>query len=236
MEKSHSALVEPSAAQGQPAARPGSGDAATKPGSAQQQQQAAGDPLSPRGGAGKAAPAPAPAAAVPSLPGEVTEPLLPMSSEDCTPVPSVELAPALTAEEAERRKRRRDRWEREAEAKQRWELQRRLVDISTDVEFLAREVSLGMAAGLGRAGRGQTGGIRKSRARVCDAATCPLPRLQVERVRNEMDVPLPSLSELNEAERTQVCVGGGWRAHTSCGLAWRAHPGRAAVPSAPLPR
>ncbi len=44
-------------------------------------------------------------------------------------------------EEAERRKRRREAWEREQEGRRRWDLHRRLADISTDIEALTREVS-----------------------------------------------------------------------------------------------
>lgn len=91
------------------------------------------------------------------------EPLLPGSSEeDDAPAPA---APALTAEEAARRKRRREQWEAEQEGARRWDLARRLAAISTDVEFLAREV---------------------------------------ERVRAELEVPLPQLSELPDAERLQL--------------------------------
>ncbi|KAL4436667.1 hypothetical protein ABPG75_003806 [Micractinium tetrahymenae] len=91
------------------------------------------------------------------------EALLPGSSEDeDAPAPA---APALTAEEATRRKRRREEWEAEQEGSRRWDLARRLAAISTDVEFLAREV---------------------------------------ERVRAELEVPLPQLSELPEAERLQL--------------------------------
>lgn len=41
----------------------------------------------------------------------------------------------------ERRKRRRDQWERDQADKRRWDLQRRIVDISTDVELLTREAA-----------------------------------------------------------------------------------------------
>lgn len=44
------------------------------------------------------------------------------------------------AEDEARRSGRRDKQQREQEAAQRWELQRRLADISADVEWLAREV------------------------------------------------------------------------------------------------
>lgn len=91
------------------------------------------------------------------------ETLLPGSSEEeDAPAPA---APAPTAEEAARRKRRREQWEAEQEGSRRWDLARRLAAISTDVEFLAREV---------------------------------------ERVRAELEVPLPQLSELPEAERLQL--------------------------------
>ena len=46
----------------------------------------------------------------------------------------------MSAEETEKRKRRRQQWEQDQQAKQRWELQRRLADISTDAELLGREV------------------------------------------------------------------------------------------------
>lgn len=48
--------------------------------------------------------------------------------------------PPMSAEEQERRKRRRKAWEQEQEGKRRWELQRRIIDIGTDVELLTREV------------------------------------------------------------------------------------------------
>jgi hypothetical protein len=117
----------------------------------QQQQQTAGEPL------------PMASAVDGAAPSLQTEALLPGSSDEGSPKAGDK--PALPAEEAKRRRQRRERWEKDAEAKQRWELQRRLVDISTDVEFLAREV---------------------------------------ERMRSEMDVPLPPLSELSDAERTLV--------------------------------
>lgn len=47
---------------------------------------------------------------------------------------------SASAEEAARRQKRREAWEREQEGQRRWDLQCRLADISTDVEFLAREV------------------------------------------------------------------------------------------------
>lgn len=113
---------------------------------------AASEPLSPAGEGAADAPFP-------------TGALLP-SSEETTPAPSGDqLGPAMSSEEAEQRKRRRERWEAEVEAGQRWDLHRRLADISTDVEWLAREV---------------------------------------ERVRSELEVPLPPISELPEAERVQV--------------------------------
>lgn len=66
------------------------------------------------------------------------ETLLPGSSEEeDAPAP---VAPAPTTEEAARRKRRREQWEAEQEGARRWDLTRRLAAISTDVEFLAREV------------------------------------------------------------------------------------------------
>ncbi|KAI3426052.1 hypothetical protein D9Q98_008020 [Chlorella vulgaris] len=117
----------------------------------QQQQQTAREPL------------PMASAVDGAAPSLQTEALLPGSSDEGSPKAGDTQAPALPAEEAKRRRQRRERWEKDAEAKQRWELQRRLVDISTDVEFLAREV---------------------------------------ERMRSEMDVPLPPLSELSDAERT----------------------------------
>ncbi|KAL4435221.1 hypothetical protein ABPG77_001903 [Micractinium sp. CCAP 211/92] len=91
------------------------------------------------------------------------ETLLPGSSEEeDAPAP---VAPAPTTEEAARRKRRREQWEAEQEGARRWDLTRRLAAISTDVEFLAREV---------------------------------------ERVRAELEVPLPQLNELPDAERLQL--------------------------------
>lgn len=50
---------------------------------------------------------------------------------------------AAAEEEELQRRRRRAKWEAEQEAGRRWDLQRRLADISTDVEFLAREVGPG---------------------------------------------------------------------------------------------
>lgn len=44
------------------------------------------------------------------------------------------------AADRERRKRRRAQWEKDQQDKRRWDLQRRLADISTDVELLSREV------------------------------------------------------------------------------------------------
>lgn len=93
--------------------------------------RAAGGPLSPRAAAASAAAAAA-----------ATEPV------------SGELA-AMTAEEAERRVQRRSKWEAEQEAGRRWDLQRHLADISTDVEFLAREVrreGMGGSSGEGSGG------------------------------------------------------------------------------------
>ena len=43
-------------------------------------------------------------------------------------------------EEQAKRKRRRAQWEQERDAKRRWDLLRRVADISTDVELLGREV------------------------------------------------------------------------------------------------
>ena len=60
------------------------------------------------------------------------------SSEETSPLPSSTL-PELSPEEQQRRKRRR-RWEAEQEDQRRWDLQRRLADLSADVEFLTREV------------------------------------------------------------------------------------------------
>jgi hypothetical protein len=51
--------------------------------------------------------------------------------------------PPISAEqllERERRKRRREAWEREQVHRRRWELQQKLIDISTEMEVLSREV------------------------------------------------------------------------------------------------
>eukprot|EP00887_Chlorella_sp_A99_P008002 scaffold12.g8002.t1 len=66
------------------------------------------------------------------------------SSEDTTPAPSSGgggRGGEAEAEEMARRKRRRAAWQAEQEAAKRWDLQRRLADISVDVEFLTREVA-----------------------------------------------------------------------------------------------
>lgn len=59
---------------------------------------------------------------------------------DDEPTPSS--AELLSMEEKAKRKRRREQWEKEKADKQRWDLQRRLVNVSRDVELLTREVSL----------------------------------------------------------------------------------------------
>lgn len=141
----------PAEAPAQPGASPRGIQAGGKSHPAQQLLHPASEPLSPAGEGAADAPF-------------QTGALLP-SSEEATPAHSGDQGPALSAEEAERRKRRRERWEAEVEAGHRWDLHRRLADISTDVEWLAREV---------------------------------------ERVRSELEVPLPPISELPEAERTQV--------------------------------
>ena len=144
---------------------------------------------------------------------------------------------AASAGEAARRLKRREAWEREQEAQRRWDLQRRLADISTDVEFLAREVRVCMQQGLlsccfccPACGAGPSDGCSRLSSAVrpmargpsrCASAQLP-PRspdhpparchamhlltaanLQVERVRAELEVPLPPLSELPEAERVR---------------------------------
>lgn len=98
------------------------------------QQQARQEGQQGAGGVASPVPLKEPAEGGPPRP----EPLLPGSSEeDDAPAPA---APALTAEEAARRKRRREQWEAEQEGARRWDLARRLAAISSDVEFLAREV------------------------------------------------------------------------------------------------
>lgn len=88
---------------------------------------------------------------------QAQEGVFPLESEPLELLPGDETAPSnvtapadlilpdepvgLSAEESEKRKRRRQQWEQDQEAKRRWELQRRLADISTDVELLGREVS-----------------------------------------------------------------------------------------------
>ena len=53
-----------------------------------------------------------------------------------------EEAEAPPSGDPDKRKRRREHWEQDQEIKRRWELQRRLADISTDVDLLTREVRL----------------------------------------------------------------------------------------------
>lgn len=65
--------------------------------------------------------------------------------EPANPPPHITIDESMEArveevEKQERRKRRRDKWEREQEEKRRWELLRRMVDITADVELLLREV------------------------------------------------------------------------------------------------
>ena len=96
---------------------------------------------------------------------------------------------AAAAEEVARRQKRREAWEREQEAQRRWDLQRRLADISTDVEFLAREVRawlpVGAAELLFLLLRMWGGGLSDGRSRLSSAVwhmarRCPL------------DAPVPS--------------------------------------------
>ena len=162
-------MGEPKGAQKQQLARGGSEDADAKLLQLPQQQQAARGAQSPPPPTG----APRPAEAL--LPGSSDEEQEQQKGQALAQPPSAEAA-ALTAEEAGQRKRRRDAWQREQEGKQRWDLARRLADISTDVEFLAREV---------------------------------------DRMRGEMEVPLPPLSELSQAERQQVRAPGLPHQHNS---------------------
>lgn len=48
---------------------------------------------------------------------------------------------AVTSGEPDKRKRRRQQWEQDQELKRRWELHRKLADISTEVDLLSREVT-----------------------------------------------------------------------------------------------
>jgi hypothetical protein len=57
------------------------------------------------------------------------------------PLPPPDADGSMPPEERARRKRRREEWERQREGARRWDLQRRLADVSADVELLSREVS-----------------------------------------------------------------------------------------------
>lgn len=52
-----------------------------------------------------------------------------------------EVPVSVPSAEPDKRKRRREQWEQDQEIKLRWELHRRLADISTDVDLLSREVT-----------------------------------------------------------------------------------------------
>lgn len=53
------------------------------------------------------------------------------------------VATGTDGEEAERRKRKREQWEAQQAARRSWDLQRRVAEISSDVEMLTKEVSRG---------------------------------------------------------------------------------------------
>ncbi len=82
------------------------------------------------------------AGTIPKFPESIS--LLP--AEEGAPVDGAALLvseePTTTAsDDPDKRKRRREQWEQDQENKHRWELQRRLADISTDVDLLSREVT-----------------------------------------------------------------------------------------------
>ncbi len=126
----------------------------TSPAGPQAKQQLPGGPkdkISPAAGSlqqeGAAEGAAAAAAAAAAAPASQQQQQGSPSQQQQLPQPSCQASEggAVSAEEAVRRQKRREAWEREQEGQRRWDLQRRLADISTDVEFLAREVRVGTA-------------------------------------------------------------------------------------------
>lgn len=139
------------------------------------------------------------------------ETLLPGSSEEeDAPAPA---APAPTAEEAARRKRRREQWEAEQEGSRRWDLARRLAAISTDVEFLAREVGAAQAAwGAGVDGCGLFKGVLEVAGRChCMGMFAASPaqhghRLHLKRIAPGRNTSrLPAASQLRALSHTSCC-------------------------------